>query len=101
MDKQLVEQVVRLDGCRCRACGKTYPLDPPHHIILKSQGGTDDLWNLITLCMTCHNQAHNGKGKGADRQTGRQVMISILKRLRTAIDYRWEPAYEVLRKKVA
>ncbi|MDQ7825822.1 MAG: HNH endonuclease signature motif containing protein [Candidatus Eremiobacteraeota bacterium] len=35
-------------GCRCR---KNLHV---HHIIRRSQGGTDDEWNLIVLCEACH-----------------------------------------------
>ncbi len=32
-----------------------------HHIIFRSQGGSDEESNLITLCHTCHKNLHNGK----------------------------------------
>lgn len=32
-----------------------------HHIIYRSQGGSDDAENLITLCGTCHTALHAGK----------------------------------------
>ncbi|MDQ7823905.1 MAG: HNH endonuclease signature motif containing protein [Candidatus Eremiobacteraeota bacterium] len=35
-------------GCRCRRNLHV------HHIIRRSQGGTDDPWNLIVLCEACH-----------------------------------------------
>ncbi|MDQ7823965.1 MAG: HNH endonuclease signature motif containing protein [Candidatus Eremiobacteraeota bacterium] len=35
-------------GCRCRRGLHV------HHIIRRSQGGTDDEWNLIVLCEACH-----------------------------------------------
>lgn len=43
-----------------------------HHIVFRSQGGSDEESNLITLCHTCHNDLHsekihlklNGKKKG-------------------------------------
>ena len=31
-----------------------------HHIVFKSNGGTDSPENLITLCETCHNNLHLG-----------------------------------------
>lgn len=31
-----------------------------HHIVYRSQGGTDDPSNLITLCKTCHKAVHKG-----------------------------------------
>ena len=30
-----------------------------HHIIFKSQGGKDNIENLIALCRECHNKKHN------------------------------------------
>ena len=32
-----------------------------HHIQYRSQGGTDAVGNLITLCEDCHNKLHNGE----------------------------------------
>ena len=32
-----------------------------HHIIFRSQGGSDEESNLITLCHTCHKNLHSGK----------------------------------------
>lgn len=32
-----------------------------HHIVFRSQGGSDEESNLITLCHTCHKDLHNGK----------------------------------------
>ena len=34
-----------------------------HHIIFRSNGGSDDESNLITLCHTCHTNLHAGKIK--------------------------------------
>lgn len=32
-----------------------------HHIVFRSQGGSDEASNLITLCHTCHKALHAGK----------------------------------------
>lgn len=32
-----------------------------HHIVFRSQGGSDESDNLITLCHTCHKALHDGK----------------------------------------
>jgi len=32
-----------------------------HHIKFRSQGGGDDIENLIALCRECHTKAHNSK----------------------------------------
>ena len=46
----------------CELCRSWQNIDPPHHIIFKSQGGDDTPENLISLCRDCHDDAH-GKGK--------------------------------------
>ena len=43
----------------CEQCGKK-SVDI-HHIIFKSQGGTDEIENLIALCRKCHNMAHDNE----------------------------------------
>ena len=45
----------------CEVCGGKV-IDPPHHIIFRSQGGGTDDDNLIRLCRFDHNRAH-GLGK--------------------------------------
>lgn len=56
------------DGYRCmlywvaRHNKHTSSMDS-HHIIYLSEGGTDDDWNLITLCSYCHHHVvHRDKG---------------------------------------
>lgn len=51
------------DGHTCRNCRgkhKDSRLEV-HHIIYRSNGGSDDGSNLITLCHTCHKAVHDGK----------------------------------------
>ena len=51
------KEVYRRDGFRCALCDDYGGLQI-HHCIRKSQGGTDDPMNLITLCWKCHAVAH-------------------------------------------
>ena len=41
----------------CEVCGGKV-IDPPHHVIFRSQGGGKEDDNLITLCRLDHNRAH-------------------------------------------
>lgn len=50
------------DNWRCRVCNDSRTLTP-HHIVYRSQGGTHDLDNLITLCTKCHDDVHGGRLK--------------------------------------
>jgi 5-methylcytosine-specific restriction endonuclease McrA len=44
---------------KCVYCDCKHSLNA-HHIISKSQGGGDELYNLITLCFKCHRAYHDG-----------------------------------------
>lgn len=55
--------VLNRDNYTCQYCKgkhKDSKLEV-HHIIYRSNGGSDEESNLITLCHTCHQDAHNGK----------------------------------------
>ena len=59
------EMVLNRDNYTCQYCmgkRKNSKLEV-HHIIFRSQGGSDEQDNLITLCGTCHSLLHNGKIK--------------------------------------
>lgn len=55
--------VLNRDNYTCQYCKgkhKDSKLEV-HHIIYRSQGGSDEESNLITLCHTCHKDLHSGK----------------------------------------
>ena len=54
------EAVIHRDNYTCRCCGKRHTRLEVHHIVFRSQGGTDDEKNLITLCKECHDAIHAG-----------------------------------------
>lgn len=54
------DAVLHRDNYTCQVCGKKHTRLEVHHIIYRSQGGTDDESNLITLCEDCHNKVHSG-----------------------------------------
>jgi len=58
--RKLQRQVLERDEFRCQTCGK-YVEDgvPPHHVRYRSQGGSDTMENLKTLCMKCHEKTHH------------------------------------------
>lgn len=55
------EHALSRDGYTCQICGAKHTRLEVHHIKYRSQGGTDDLDNLITLCESCHKKIHAGK----------------------------------------
>lgn len=55
--------VLNRDNYKCQYCmgkHKDSKLEV-HHIIYRSNGGSDEESNLITLCHTCHKDLHSGK----------------------------------------
>ena len=57
------EMVLNRDDYICQYCkGKRKNSNlEVHHIVFRSQGGSDNQENLITLCHTCHSLLHSGK----------------------------------------
>ena len=54
------EAILHRDNYTCQCCGKKNCRLEVHHIKFKSNGGTDDEENLITLCKECHKGVHAG-----------------------------------------
>lgn len=61
MNNKLRAKIFERDRFRCRGCAKQ--AEEIHHIIFRSQGGTDDEANLVAICRDCHDLAH-GKRSG-------------------------------------
>lgn len=51
------------DNYTCQCCKTKRGTLHVHHIAYRSQGGSDDTDNLITLCENCHKKLHNGELK--------------------------------------
>ncbi len=58
----------------CEWCGKVG--DEVHHIIFRSQGGSDLYENLIGLCRQCHDRGH-GKAEPFISRVEFQGLVSI------------------------
>jgi len=63
---ELNKEIHKRDGCTCiiKGCGRHVALEEKfHHVILKSQRGSDTIENGVTLCLYCHTEAHGKNGK--------------------------------------
>jgi len=62
------EEVVLCEVCGAVACDV-------HHILFKSQGGTNEIHNLIALDRNCHDKAH---GKIPGKELTRETLFDII-----------------------
>ena len=73
--------ILSRDGYKCQKCkiqkGKLHV----HHIIFRSDGGTNSPDNLITLCKSCHSKLHTGEFsiKKSKSKTKHATEIGIIK----------------------
>ena len=90
------EAILHRDNYTCQCCGKKNCRLEVHHIKFKSNDGTDDEENLITLCEDCHKGVHAGtvelnkkpkKNKGLKHATHMSIIRSqLLKKYPDAIE---------------
>lgn len=91
-------KVLNRDGYTCQYCkGKKRDSKlEVHHIVYRSNGGSDEEDNLVTLCHACHKGVHNGtvKLKLSGKRKGQlkhatqmnSIRIQLLKRYTDAIE---------------
>jgi len=73
--------VLHRDGYKCSKCKKKNVPLHVHHIIFKSNNGTDTPSNLISLCEDCHDKVHKGEItiKGKRSKTKHATEMGIIK----------------------
>ena len=77
------------------SCGDMYNFDP-HHIVFKSQGGKDEVENLISLCFYCHRQMHDGLRQGTKFINGKKIMMRLLRSLSGNQNFRWAKVLKIM-----
>lgn len=85
--------VLTRDNYMCQHCqGKTHDRRlEVHHLVFRSQGGSDEESNLLTLCKSCHDDLHAGrivlkqkgkkKGQLAHATQMNSIRVQLLKQL--------------------
>ena len=85
--------VLTRDGYTCQSCqgNRRDRRLEVHHLVFRSQGGSDDESNLLTLCKTCHDDLHAGtitlkqrgkkKGTLAHATQMNSIRVHLLERL--------------------
>lgn len=85
--------VYRRDGYRCALCDDTRGIQI-HHIVHRSQGGSDEAMNLITLCWRCHAAVHGTRlpdRPGLDEVDYEQAMVEYISDLYAEMGIVWCP----------
>ena len=81
---RLRESTLERDNWECQVCGidissRSETNAHVHHIEPRSRGGTDELYNLISLCHSCHESLHgfaiNPESDGRDSEKTEQNII--------------------------
>ena len=67
------------DGFRCRRCGLPGQLDA-HHVRPVAAGGSDELANLLTLCVRCHIAHHQADPLDPERAVWRTFVRELASR---------------------
>jgi len=73
--------VLHRDGYQCKKCKTKKGKLHVHHVVFRSNGGTDTPSNLMTLCEDCHDRLHNGEFeiKGIRSKTKHATEVGIVK----------------------
>lgn len=91
------QAVLSRDKYTCQICGEKQEKFDVHHIIPKSQGGSNSIKNLITLCGKCHHKVHNGElkfNKKVPRFNHASHMNIMRKRLFEQLKEEFDNVYE-------
>ncbi|GAB6137831.1 RNA-guided endonuclease IscB [Halanaerobaculum tunisiense] len=59
LDENLRKATLKRDNYKCQLCGATDTILEAHHIIPQRDNGADSIYNLITLCRSCHKEKVN------------------------------------------
>lgn len=54
-----IRSITERDNGLCVRCGSPYIESVPHHVIYKSQMGKGTVGNGVTICRSCHDEAHS------------------------------------------
>lgn len=74
------EAVSKQQGGKCLLCGRRQ-IEHYHHIVPRSQGGSESINNYAGLCLKCHDKVHqdeNAKGKLKSKKKGIQKKYHAL-----------------------
>ena len=72
--------------CSLPWCGKTGKIDA-HHVIPRSQGGSDDESNIVYICHSCHMKHHGEEHLHFELRDGKWVVLNPSGRYQALVIY--------------
>lgn len=81
------DYIYAMQNGRCACCGR--PIEHYHHIVPRSEGGSDVPENIVGLCKDCHDRIHKGDEETKARldKAGLKKKYGALSVLNQAIPY--------------
>ncbi len=77
IENDIKRQIYELGNGLCELCQKECISDRGHEIIYRSRGGSSvDPFNIIQLCLRCHQKAHNN-------QLRKEDLLALVEKIRT------------------
>lgn len=90
IDKAKRRAVYRREWYSCAICDDTRHLQI-HHVVHRSQGGTNHMMNLICLCPKCHALAHGTNLFDSDEFTQEDMEQAITEYMADFYAPNWNP----------
>jgi hypothetical protein len=80
------QAVIERDKSTCQSCMNRRKDLSVHHIIPRDEGGSDDLFNLVTLCFHCHDEIEQTNIRSIWQIKGYNLPEEKVKRKKAAQD---------------
>jgi len=77
LDENLRLACLTRDDFTCQKCGKKETILEAHHIVWTTKGGKDSIYNLITLCVSCHEKVHKTGESGKVKLKRNKVVTGM------------------------
>ena len=90
INNALRKRIYRREGYACAICDDTRALQI-HHVVHRSQGGTNNAMNLICLCARCHALVHGTNLFDTDELTQQDMEQAIVEYMADFYAPVWNP----------
>jgi len=77
LDENLRLACLMRDNFTCQKCCKKETPLSAHHIVWTSKGGKDSIYNLITVCVSCHEKVHETGQSGKVKLKSGKVVTGM------------------------